>query len=169
MEAIEAILGRRSIRRYSDKPVADRDLTTLLRCAMAAPSAANQQPWQYIIVHDQHLRNQIAALHPYAQMVKEAPVTVIVCGDTQALKVPNLWPQDCSAATQNLLVAAHAIGLGTCWCGLYPNEARMSGVRSLFGIPDHIMPFSIIALGHPAEHKPPADRYDEARIHVDRW
>lgn len=169
MDAIEAILTRRSIRRYKPDPVARESLRTILECAMAAPSAVNQQPWQFVVVDDRAILDAIARVHPYAQMVKEASLAIVVCGDTSSLKAPGYWPQDCAAATENILVAARALGLGTCWCGVYSNEKRVSAFRELFKLPEHIVPFCVIAVGHPAEQKPAANRYDESRIHYNQW
>lgn len=169
MDAIEAMLTRRSIRKYTAEPVSEEAINGLLEAAMAAPSAGNQQPWHFIVIRDRALLDEIPKVHPYAQMVKEAPVAIVVCGDARSTKYKEYWPQDCAAATQNLLLAAHACGLGAVWCGVYPNEERMTPLRELLGIPDGVYPFSLIALGHADEKKPSADRYDTSRVHADRW
>jgi len=169
MDAIEAILTRRSIRKYTGKPVSDSDIKTLMECAMAAPSADNQQPWHYVVVDDREVLNGIAGAHPHAQMCKDAALAVVVCGDAGITKFPDYWPQDCAAATQNILVAARALGLGTCWCGVYPSQKHVPALRELLGIPEQVTPFSLIAVGHPAEQKPPGNRYDAARVHMNRW
>lgn len=169
MDAIEAILTRRSIRKYTQDPVSEETIEKLLEAAMAAPSAGNQQPWHFIVIRDREILDEIPKLHPYAQMVKEAPVAIVVCGDERSVKYKIYWPQDCAAATQNLLLAAHAQCLGAVWCGVYPNEERVSPLRELLHIPEYIFPFSLVAIGYPGEEKPSANRYDTSRAHTDRW
>ena len=169
MDTLEAISTRRSIRKYTADLIPDETLKTLLKAATAAPSAGNQQPWHFIVIHDREILDEIPKRHPYAQMAKEAPVAIVVCGDERSTKYKEYWPQDCAAATQNLLLAAHVCGLGAVWCGVYPNEERINPFRELLGIPDGVYPFSLIVLGHPDEKKPSADRYDPSRVHADRW
>lgn len=169
MDAIEAILTRRSIRRYHPEPVSQEQVKKLLECAMAAPSAGNQQPWQFVVVEDRPTLDAITTVQTHSMMLKESALAIVICGDSAACKIASMWACDCSAATQNILLAAHATGLGSCWCGVYPNESVMSGLRRLLGIPETVSPFSIIAIGHPAEQKPPADRYNEARVHRNKW
>ncbi|MFH0914882.1 MAG: nitroreductase family protein [bacterium] len=166
---MEAILTRRSIRRYTDKPVSDDLVTELLRAAMAAPSAQNQQPWQFVVVRDKDLLEGLAAAQPYAGMTRDAQVAVVICGDLRREKSPGFWVQDCAAATENLLIAANAAGLGAVWTGTYPREERVANVRALLDLPDHIIPFAVVPIGYPAEHPAPAERFDARRIHNDRW
>lgn len=169
MECIEAIMGRRSIRNYTDQPVTDEQLDVVLRAAMAAPSAGNQQSWRFIVVRDADRREALSQATPYAGMMARAPVGIVVCGDTREPKHPGYWVQDCSAAIQNLLVAAHAKGLGAVWIGCHPVEERVENVRRICGVPEGVMPMSMIALGHPAEEKPPAERFDPAWVYSERW
>jgi nitroreductase len=169
MDAIEAILMRRSIRRYTDAPVTDEEVETLLRAAMAAPSAANKQPWHFVVVRDQGQRDAFAEFHPYAGMLREAQVGVLVCGDTELELGDGYWIQDCSAATENLLIAAHAIGLGAVWCGITPRADRVAQTQALFGLPGNVIPLGMICVGHPAEEKGPGERYQAERVHQDRW
>jgi nitroreductase len=124
MDAIEAILGRRSIRSYTDKPVAKETVQQLLEAAMAAPSAGNQQPWHFVVVDDRALLEKITTVHPYAQMAKSAQLGILVCGDLSLEMHQGYWVQDCAAATENLLVAAHALGLGAVWTGVHPRSER---------------------------------------------
>ena len=166
---MEAILTRRSIRKYTEKPVSDDLVIELLRAAMAAPSAQNQQPWQFVVVRDQNLLEGLAAAQPYAAMTRDAQVAIVICGDLRREKSPGFWVQDCAAATENLLIAANAAGLGAVWTGTYPREERVANVRAVLGLPDHIIPFAVIPIGYPAEHPAPADRFDARRIHNDRW
>ena len=166
---MENILARRSVRKYTKDPVSEAQVTELLRAAMAAPSAGNQQPWQFVVVRDAAVLDVIAGANPYGGMAREAPVAVVVCGDLQREQRPGFWVQDCAAATQNLLLAAQAAGLGAVWCGTYPREERMGPIRAVLGLPDHVIPFSVVPIGYAAERPVPADRYDPGRVHFDRW
>lgn len=169
MEAIQAILTRRSIRRYTDRQVSDELIKQLLESAMSAPSAGNEQPWHFVVIKDRQILNEIPKIHPYSSMLKEAPLAILVCGDESLQKYKGYWVQDCSAATENLLIAVNALGLGGVWLGVYPIEERVVGIRKLLAMPENVIPFSLISIGYPAEQKPPANRYDESRIHYDRW
>jgi nitroreductase len=165
---MDVIMTRRSIRQYTDQPVPDAVVTQLLRAAMAAPSAKNQQPWHFVVVRDRHLLEGIAQSTPYSGMTRGAQVAVVVCAVVDE-KDPGYWPQDCSAATENLLLAANSLGLGAVWLGFYPLPERLEKMRSLLGIPEDVIPFSVVPIGYPAEHPTPADRYDSARVHLERW
>lgn len=169
MDALDAIHGRRSIRRFHPDPVGEEKLEKLLRAAMAAPSAGNQQPWRFIVVRDRAIREDLSRQSPYASMLPGAPLGLVVCGDLTDLKYPDYWVQDCSAATQNLLVAAHALGLGAVWLGFYPDEERWKGAQEVLRLPKEIVPLAVIALGYPQEPKPPADRFDPAKVRTDFW
>lgn len=169
MDAMQAILSRRSIRRYIDKPVSDEVVEQLLKSAMSAPSAGNEQPWHFVVIRDRQILNEIPKIHPYSGMLKEAPLAILICGDESLQKYKGYWVQDCSAATENLLIAVNALGLGGVWLGVYPIEDRVVGIRKLLGMPESVIPFALISIGYPAEQKPPADRYDESRVHHDRW
>jgi nitroreductase len=166
MDALEAIFTRRSIRRYTGEPVAADDVKTILEAGMNAPSANNRQPWHFIVVDEREKLNAIMEVHPYSRMLAEAPLAIVVCGDPA---VSNFWQQDCAAATQNSLVAARALGLGTVWLGVYPDEQRAKSVAALFGVPDTIKAMCIIAVGHPAEHKGRVERYDAGKVHKNGW
>lgn len=169
MELISGILTRRSIRRYRPSPVPEPVIEELLRAAMHAPSARNEQPWHFIVVDDRELLDQIRNSHPYASMLSEAPLAIIVCGDNSLELSPGYWPVDCAAATQNLLLAAHARGLGSVWLGVYPRTERMEKIRDLFHLPQEVQPFAVIALGEPAENKPTPDRYKPERVKRNGW
>jgi nitroreductase len=169
MEAMDAILSRRSIRKYTTEPVPDHLIKELLEAAMSAPSAGNEQPWHFIVINDRQILDEIPKFHPYSHMVKEASVAILVCCDLQLDKHDGLWVQDCAAATENLLIAAQAQGLGAVWLGVYPREQRITGLRRLLGIPEHVVPFSLITVGYPAEHKPRANRYNNTRVHHNCW
>ncbi len=169
MDAMKAILSRRSIRQFSKEPVSDKDIKELLEAAMRAPSALNEQPWHFIVITDREVLDAIPRYHPYSHMLKEVSVAIMVCGDFELEKREGFLIQDCSAATQNILIAIQAKGLGGVWLGVYPLEERMKGIRKLVNLPDHVIPLCVIPVGHPAEHKPPEDRYDASRIHYDQW
>ena len=168
MDCLKAIMTRRSVRKYTAEAVSDEALETVLRAAMAAPSAGNQQPWRFVIVRDRGILGQLSQATPYAGMLAGAPVGIVVCADTRDLRHPN-WVNDCSAAVENALLAAHAIGLGAVWIGVHPIEERIENVRGIVALPDYAVPMSMVALGHPLEQKPPADRYEAAFVHHDHW
>lgn len=168
MDALEALLTRRSIRRYEDGPVHDETVTMILKAAMSAPTAGNE-PWDFVVVKDRALLSEVGRFHPHAQMLGAAQVGIVVCGDPHRGTLEGRWVLDCAACAENILIAAHALGLGACWVGIYPVEERMKGVRGIFGIPDAINPLCITALGYPAEKKTPPDRFRPDRIHIGRW
>jgi nitroreductase len=169
MDAMDAILSRRSIRKYTKQPVSDETIKELLEAAMSAPSAGNEQPWHFVVINEREILDEIPKFHPYSRMLGHAPVAILVCGDKQLEKYEGYWVQDCSAATQNILLAVQAKGLGAVWLGVYPIEDRVVGLRRLLNIPEHVTPFSLISIGYPAEQKPRSDRYDASRAHHNRW
>lgn len=169
MEALKAILGRRSIRVYTNKDVSEDFVRQLLEAAMSAPSAGNEQPWHFVVIKDRKVLDAVPSIHPYSAMLRRASVAILVCGDQTLEKYKGFWVQDCSAATQNMLIAAHALGLGAVWLGFYPVEERVAGIKKMLGIPDHVVPLGMVSIGWPAEEKPPARRYREERVHRDRW
>ncbi|ABZ84064.1 NADH dehydrogenase/nad(p)h nitroreductase, putative [Heliomicrobium modesticaldum Ice1] len=166
---MKAILSRRSVRKYTDQPVSEEMVKELLAAAMSAPSAGNQQPWHFVVIRERALLDQIPAFHPYAGMVKQAPVAILVCGDETMEKYKGFWVQDCAAATENLLIAVEALGLGAVWVGVYPEANRVEQFRKLLAIPDHVIPFALIPVGYAAEKPAPANRFEPSRIHYDRW
>ena len=166
-ELIKTIFARRSIRKYTDKPVSEKDTKTLLEAAMAAPSSSNRKPWHFVVVTDRLMLDNLARVHPYAKMLFEAPLCVVVCGDTTIS--PRSWVQDCSAAAENLLLAATALGLGAVWLGVHPRESRVCPIRKALKIPETIIPLNLIAIGYPAEEKPPRTQFDKLRVHRERW
>jgi nitroreductase len=167
--SLAAILSRRSIRKYTDRAVAEELVIELLRAAMAAPSAGNQQPWEFIVVRDRDLLESISRSQPYAGMTRDAQVAIVICADVTREKHPGFWVEDCAAATENLLLAAHMAGLGAVWLGYHPVEDRVAVIRKLFGLPETIVPFAVVPIGYPAEQPSPADRFDPARVHYERW
>lgn len=170
MEAMDAIMGRRSIRRYQDRPVDPDKIEVLLRAAMAAPSAGNEQPWRFVVVTDRGQLDLLSEATEYSRMLKGAPLAIVVCGDTTSRKYPeDYWIEDTSAAMENLLVAAHATGLGACWLGYHPRQDRKMRGRAILGLPEHVEVMGVASIGYPAEEKPPAERYDPEFVHRDRW
>jgi nitroreductase len=169
MNTLDAIHTRRSIRRYLDKPVGEELVEKLLASAMQAPSARNQQPWHFVVIDDRGLLSQIPEFMPNAAMAAKAPLAILVCGDLALEKSEGYWVVDCSAATENMLLAAHALGLGACWCGVYPRENRMEHLRQLLGLPDNVMAHSLVVIGHPAEQIKAENRYRADRIRRNRW
>ena len=165
---LNAIHTRTSIRSYTDKPVADAQIEKILKAAMAAPSARNNQPWRFYVVTDRAVLNQLAGGLPFAKMLDHAPLAIIVAGDTTAgdpegEQIHN-WVMDCSAASQNLLLAAHALGLGAVWTGVYPYQTRIDSVRAILNIPEHIIPLNVIPIGYPAEEPQPKDKWDAEKV-----
>jgi nitroreductase len=169
MDALEAILSRRSIRKYKPTPIPENTVHELINAAMHAPSAGDKHPCHFVVVTSRKILDQIPSFHEYSNMVKEAPLAVFVCGDTQTENSSGMWIQDCSAATENLLIAANAKGLGSVWLGVYPLEGRINGCRKLLGLPDSVLPLCIVVIGHAGEHKPPVNRFNAGKLHWDKW
>lgn len=169
MDAMQAILTRRSIRAYTDRPVPEELIEQLLRAAMAAPSAGNFQPWRFVVIDERAILDAIPEFHAWSAMLRQAPVAIAICADTAVKDLGPYWPQDCSAATQNMLLAAHSAGLGAVWLGIHPEEDRIVKMRQLLGMPETLAPFCVVAVGWPAEEPGPADRYDPARARRNRW
>lgn len=166
---MDAILNRKSIRKYKDIKVSDEIVEELLKAAMAAPSAGNEQPWEFIVLRDKSIMKKITEIHPYSKMLLNTDVAIVVCGDEAKEVFKGYWVQDCSAATENILLAAEDNGLGAVWLGVYPLEDRVEAVKELLNLPASVIPLSIIPVGYPDEDKKPADRFNKARIHYDRW
>jgi nitroreductase len=166
-EKIRFILSRRSIREYTTDPVAPEEIQTLLEAAMSAPSASDKRPWHFIVITDRGTLNKLGDAHPYGKMLRQAPLAIVVCGDPAVSE--RYWVQDCSAATENLLLAAVALDLGAVWLGVHPRTERKSFVRKELGIPHAIEPLAIIALGHPAEEKEPRTRFEQEKVHENHW
>ena len=161
----EIINARRSIRAYrTDTPVTREQLDQLLHAAMLAPSACNSRPWEFIAVTKREVLDEIARAHPYAQMCKTAAAAVIVVAVPQNGRPEGYFPQDCGAATENILLEAVALGLGTCWCGVYPKEERMSSIAELFDIQAPKIPFCVIAVGVPGEQPERRGFYEESKV-----
>jgi nitroreductase len=165
------LFGRRSIRAYQAAPVSDETVADLLAAAMAAPSACAKDPWRFVVVRNRDTLAAIAAALPNGKMLASAAVGIVVCGDRNAAHGGELsyLLQDCSAAIENLLLAAHGLGLGACWLGVHPRQPRIDAVTALLGLPDTILPVSCIAVGWPAEQKPPRTRFEPSYVHNEAW
>ena len=169
MDAIRNLLQRRSIRKYTDQPIPEEIVNSLLEAGMHAPTARNLQPWHFVVVDERSILDKLAVAHPYAKMLKQASLAILVCGDRNIQEMDGYIIQDCSAATQNIMLAAHAHGLGSVWLGMYPREERMREVGKLLSIPDHILPVALISIGYPDEHAEAPDRLKADRIHFNKF
>lgn len=169
MDILQAIMTRRSIRKYQDKPVSDDQVKTILEAAMMAPSAGNAQPWQFVVVKDKQAQSKIKDINPYAAMAENAFLGILVCGDLRLEKFAGYWVQDCSAAIQNILLAAHGIGLGAVWTGIHPIKERENGFKKLFDLPLEVIPLAYIVIGYPDQDLKTPDRFKQERVHYEKW
>lgn len=166
---MDTILNRKSIRKYKDIKISDEIVEELLRAGMAAPSAGNEQPWEFIVLRNKELMKKITEVHPYSKMLLNTDVAIVVCGDEAKEVFKGYWVQDCSAATENILLAAEAKGLGAVWLGVYPLADRVEAIKELLNLPASVIPLSIVPVGYPDEQRKASDRFDKTRIHYDRW
>jgi len=171
-QTLKFIFARRSVRKYApDKPIADTLLRDLLEAAMAAPSAVAKDPWHFVVVRDRARLSGLAEGLPNGKMLADAALGIVVCGDLEKAhgNLESYLLQDCSAAIENLLLAATALGLGACWLGVHPREERIAHVRRLLNLPQHVIPVAAIAIGWPAENPPPRTRYRDGAVHWEQW
>ncbi len=163
---LSIILKRRSIRKYTNQEVSEDLIKCLLQAAMSAPSACNQQPWHFIIIQNRNILNELSQIHSGFHSLMGAPLGILVCGEPKATKLEFYWEQDCSAATQNILIAATALELGAVWQGINQKESQDSDIiRRILKLPDHIKPFSLISVGYPAEAPETSNRFNESKVH----
>ena len=165
--AIETIMTRTSIRSYTDRVVSDDTVEMLLRAGMAAPTAVNAQPWHFVVVNERTKLDELAGTNRYGDMLRQAPLAIVVCGNMEkAMQGPGqaFWIQDCSAATENILLAAHALGLGAVWTGCYPIEERVAAVSEVLGLPETIVPLCVIVMGYPNENPQPKDKWKPENV-----
>ena len=165
-DAIENIMSRKSVRKYLPKPVEKEKVQTLLKAGMAAPSGKDVRPWEFVVVTDRAALDSMAAALPYAKMLTHAPMAIVVCGDTTK---SSYWYLDCSAATQNILLAAEALELGAVWTAAYPYDDRMAVVSRYTALPEHIKPLCVIPVGYPAMPHSPKDKWDESKVHENKF
>lgn len=168
----DVIFQRKSIRMYTDEPVTKQELKTLMKAGMAAPSAKNMQPWAFIGLTDRRKMDLLAEGLPYAKMLFYAPAAIVVCGNLDKVfptSSSELWVQDCSAASENILLAATAMGLGAVWTALYPYTDRYMLAQKILNIPNHIVPLCLIPVGHPKEEESPKNKFKPENIHWNQW
>ena len=163
---LDIIFARRSIRRYTSEPLTEAEMDSLLEAGMAAPSASNQQPWHFVTVTDKGILQALSNVHPYAKMLPGAALAIAVCGDPA---LSDWWVQDCSAATENILVAAAGLGLGGVWLGCHGRPEREQAVRDVLGIPQEVGVLSLLSIGHPGESREARTQYNPARVHENQW
>lgn len=164
---LDNIATRTSIRDYEARPVEKEKIEKMLRAAMAAPTAMNKQPWHFVVVDQRNVLDALAGANPYAKMLKKAPLAIVVCGNTDKMIEGggrDFWIQDASAATENLLLAAHAMGLGAVWTGAYPSEERCISISKVLSLSDNLIPLNMIVVGYPAEHPQPKQKFKEENI-----
>jgi nitroreductase len=163
---LDLIKRRRSIREYTNEQISDEQVRALLEAAMAAPSASNRQPWEFVVVRREDLRRKLGEMKTWSFMCAAAPVVFVVLGNESRSAH---WVEDTSAATENLLLAAAGLGLGSVWVAVYPNQEHEDYVRALLNVPEELRILCLVPVGHPAESKPPRTQYDESRVHYDRY
>ena len=171
-QAIKTILTRVSVREFTGEKISDAQIDTLLRAAMSAPSAINKQPWAFIVVNDEDLIAKLGEALPYSRCSNHPAVAIIPCGDlSKAIpgEMGAFWVNDVSAATENLLLAAHSMGLGAVWTGLHPDMNRAALVQQMLGLPEHIIPLCVVPVGHPAEQPDIKDKFLPENIHYNGW
>lgn len=168
---IENIMTRTSIRQFTSQPVSKDTLDLIVKAGMAAPSAVNAQPWAFVVISEREVLDSLNAHHPYANL-KTATAAIVVCGDMNKAMDGigrEYWVQDCSAASENILLAAHALGLGAVWCGVYPVPERVSDVSKVLELPENIIPLNVITMGYPAVNPEPKDKFKTENIHYQKW
>lgn len=170
MDAMTALRTRRSVRSYTGEAVSQDDVQAMLGAAMSAPSAVNEQPWEFIVVRDKKQLEDLGKSNTFSRFVSTAPLAIITCGNMQKCKFDGAyWQQDVSAATQNLLLAAHALGLGAVWTGVYPKEDRVKAIQALCALPDYVKPLAMVVIGHPDKAIPAVNRFAPAAVHEGTW
>ena len=171
LDAVTAILTRRSIRDYSPHPVPKEMIQLLLAAAMSAPSAFNERSTEFIVISDRQILDAIYKLNPNSLQVKRATVAILVCGNQAKEKFPGqgYWQLDGAVAAENILIAAHALGLGAVWTAIYPYPERIPAVQKLLNLPPQVIPLTIIPMGYPAEKKMRENRFDASRVHYNGW
>lgn len=168
---LENIHARKSVRQFTDEPVSQEHIETMLKAAMAAPTAVNYQPWRFVVITERARLDAMAEVLPYAKMLKQAPLAIVVCGETTWFegRENTYWQQDCSAATQNILLAAEALGLGAVWTGVYPNMDLARPLAEFLGLPGTVQPLCCIPIGHHDGTTQPRDKWKPENIHYERW
>ena len=169
METLEALKTRRSIRKYQNKKIPDNIIHEILNCSMYSPSAFDTQPWQFIVIDKKELFPGILKIATHAEMITGASHAIIVCGDQKVQENAGLLIQDISAAIENLLLAAHASGIGSVWTGIYPFDEIVKGIKDFFKLPENILPVAMVVMGYPDESPAQPERYKEEKVHLNKW
>lgn len=169
METIEALLTRRSIRKYKNQPVEKDKIEIILKSAMYAPSAMNLQGWHYVVIDDKVMMEETIKSIPHAELLRQTPAAILVCGDAGVEKNESWMIQNCSAAIQNILLAAHGLGIGTCWIAIHGMDEIVKNVAEQFKLPENVIPISLITLGYPDESVSAEDRFRKEKIHYNKW
>jgi nitroreductase len=169
--AIKVILNRKSVRDYTGAGIEPEIIDIIVHSAMAAPSSRNLQPWNFIVITDKKTLDLLADGLPYAKMLYQAGAAIVVCGtpDNSEAELSDYWVQDCSAATQNILLAIEALGLGGVWTGVFPRQSRVAYVKKILSLPDEVIPLNVIPIGHPVKVENPKNKFDHKKIHYDKW
>lgn len=170
-EALDVIYTRRSVRSFTGEAVSKDDLIKLLRAGMSAPTAVNVQPWSFVVVTDRETLDKLCDKLPHAKMLDKAGAAIVVCGipDKDEVYSKDYWVMDCSTATENILLAAHALGLGSVWTAVYVNKDRVKAVREILNIPDNIIPLNVLPIGVPKDLGHPIDKFKVENIHWEKW
>ncbi|MCM8826030.1 MAG: nitroreductase family protein [Candidatus Omnitrophica bacterium] len=166
---MDTVFKRRSVRKYIDKDVPEEFIKKILEAGMSAPSAGNEQPWHFIVIRKKDTLKDIAQVSPYAYMLKDANVGIVVCGDLSLEKHKGYWVQDCSAAVENMLIEVAELELGAVWLGVYPVEERVVYIKRFFKLPNNIIPFAIVSIGYPLSNPEPQIKYLKERVHYEEW
>ena len=168
---LENIHSRKSVRQFTSEPVSDEHIETMLRAAMAAPTAVNYQPWRFVVITEREQLDAMSEVLPFAKMLKQAPLAIVVCGQTTWFDGNEnpFWQQDCSAAVQNLLLTAEALGLGAVWTGVYPDMRLAQPLAEYLGLPSDVMPLCTSPIGHHDGTTPPRDKWKPENIHYNKW
>lgn len=168
---MKTILNRRSVRQFKDQKVESNKIETLLRAAMQAPSAMNQQSWEFLVVTDKKSLFRLSKMSPYSSMLENAPLAILVLSNVNGMRAKNLWQQDLSAATENILLQAVDLGLGSVWLGVGTIKEREEYIRKMFNLPENITPFNVIAIGYPLNDTANTfvDKYDVSKVHYEKY
>lgn len=169
METIEALVTRRSVRKYKDQQIEKEKMEAILKSAMYAPSAMNLQAWHFIVIDDTHILNEIIKSIPHAELLKQTPAAILVCGDSAIEKNESWMIQNCSAAIQNILLAAHGLEIGSCWIAIHGIAEVVENVSKQFKLQENVVPISLITLGYPDETVTAEDRFNKEKVHYNKW
>ncbi len=169
-KTLETILTRKSIRKFKNDLISEEDVKLILEAAMQAPSACNQQIWQFILINQKELLNKLSLRHGGITFAKDAPCAILVCGEPKAATLKEYWREDCAAASLNILLAAHSLGIGSTWSGIsYDDIASVKNIQALLNIPEQYIPFSLIVLGYPDEDRTTSKRFNANKVHYNQW